>query len=105
MAQILNGITISQHVGGYLKRQLRERNTTQEEFASQIGVDPRTVRRWVSDGIHSLDVLVEIADFLGVNVRDIFLDEDGVPFLFKYVGGNEHPGVRARPPYSFFNLK
>lgn len=82
MAQINKEVTISQYVGGYLKRELRIRNTTQEQFAEQFGVDPRTVRRWISGGVHSLDVVAEIAEYLGVSVRDIFSDEEDVPFLF-----------------------
>ena len=82
MTQMKKEVPIYQYVGGYLKRELKRRNWSQAYFAEKVGVDDRTVRRWISEGVHSLDVTCEIADRLGVSVRDIFLDEDGVPFHF-----------------------
>ena len=68
-------------VGSFLKRELRKRGITQEDFAEYIGVSDRTVRRWVSGDIHSLDVVGEIARALRVSVGDIFSDGEDVPFL------------------------
>lgn len=83
MAQFNHGVSVPQSVGGYLKRELKKRNVTQEEFSYEFGVDVRTVRRWVSGGIHSLDVVVEIARYFGVSVVDVLSDEDGVPFYLR----------------------
>ena len=82
MAQNFGRGSISQYVGGYLKRELKRRNISQNSFAEDFDVDERTVRRWVSGGINSLTLVHELADYFGVSVRDIFLDEDGVPFHF-----------------------
>ncbi len=69
-------------VGVFLKRKLRECGMTQEDFAEQFGVDSRTVRRWISSGVHSLDVVVELADFFGVSFWDVFFDQEDIPLLF-----------------------
>ena len=85
MAQFNYGVSIPQAVGGYLKRELKRRGTTQEAFSFDFGVDVRTVRRWISGGVHSLDAVVEIARYFGVSVGDVLSDEDGRPFLCKKI--------------------
>lgn len=80
MAQFDYGVSVPRSVGSYLKRELKKRNVTQEAFSDDFGVDVRTVRRWVTNGVHSLDVVVEIACYFGVSLRDVLSDEDGVPF-------------------------
>jgi len=67
--------TLADQVGRYLKCELRRRGITQEEFGEQIGVSDRTIRRWVSGDIHSLESVGEIAQALQVPVRDIFLED------------------------------
>ena len=84
MAQFNNGVSYPHVVGGYLKRKLKEGGITQEAFSYDFSVDVRTVRRWLRDGVHSLDTVVEIANHFGVSVGDVLSDEDSVPFLFHY---------------------
>jgi len=67
-------------VGRYLKQTLIARGITQEQFAELAHVSDRTVRRWVSGEIHSLDALSDIANVLQVEVRDIFTED--VPLYF-----------------------
>ena len=68
-------------VGRYLKQTLIARGITQEQFAELAHVSDRTVRRWVSGEIHSLDALSDIANALQVEVRDIFAEDVPAYFL------------------------
>lgn len=47
------------------------RHKTQEEFAEVVGVDVRTVRRWVSAGFDSIYIAQNCADALEVSVETI----------------------------------
>lgn len=86
MAQFNNEVSYPHLVGGYLKRQLRSRHMTQECFAEKIGVDVRTVRRWIKDGVHSLDAVVDLACFFGVGVGDVLSEEEDIPsLLYSYI--------------------
>ena len=67
-------------VGRNLKHALQAKGITQEQFAEQIGVSDRTVRRWVGGDIHSLETVGEIAIALQIQLGDI-LGED-VSFLY-----------------------
>ena len=73
--------------GRFLKQTLIARGITQEQFAEMTHVSDRTVRRWVSGEIHSLDALSDIANALQVEVRDIFAED--VPFELFFWGGGE----------------
>ena len=66
---------LSAQVGRYLKQTLIARGITQEQFAELAHVSDRTVRRWVSGEIHSLDALSDIANALQIEVRDIFAED------------------------------
>ena len=57
--------------GKNLKRIIKEKGFTQEQFAEQMYVDPTTVRRWLAHGIKDIDTISTIADFFGINVMDI----------------------------------
>lgn len=69
--------------GRFLKQALIARGITQEQFAELAHVSDRTVRRWVSGEIHSLDALSDIANALQVEVRDIFA-EDVPAYIFAF---------------------
>lgn len=47
------------------------RHKTQDEFAYAVGVDVRTVRRWVSEGFDSIYTAQNCADALGLSVETI----------------------------------
>ena len=55
------GLTLSRYAGNFLKKELRRRNISQEAFAERIGVTDRTVRRWINNGINSLENISVIA--------------------------------------------
>ena len=52
--------------GENLRRLMKERGMTQEDFAYEFGVSVRTVQRWVSGKIYDLRQIQQIADFFGV---------------------------------------
>ncbi len=59
-------------VGQFLKQLRKEKGITQEEFAEKIGVSGRTVSRWVTgSNMPDISLLVDIADFYEVDVREI----------------------------------
>ncbi len=64
-------ITQGQKVGAKLKKLLKERNLTQEEFADKFGTTSRTVRRWIKD-FPNLATLEQLADFFGISIKDFF---------------------------------
>ena len=59
----------SDRVGANLKRLIKESEyRTQERFSEAVDKDPRTVRRWIQNGVDSLYVLENIAEALDVDV-------------------------------------
>ena len=59
----------SARVGANLKRLIKESEyRTQERFSEAVDKDPRTVRRWIKDGVDSLDLIEDIAKALDVDV-------------------------------------
>ena len=66
----------SQKIGKFLKELRKEKSLTQEQFAEQIGVSGRTVSRWeTGSNLPDISLLVEIADFYDVDVREIIEGE------------------------------
>jgi hypothetical protein len=67
--------TLSKIVGTNLKRAIALSDfKTQEEFAYEYGTDIRSVSRWVNIGLNKVDTAEEIANFLGVNVINLFIE-------------------------------
>lgn len=59
--------------GANLKRLIKEsKYGTQEEFAFEFGADVRTIGRWINHGIDKLSTIMQIAEFFGIDVLDIF---------------------------------
>ena len=63
--------SMSARAGKNLKRIIKEKGFTQEQFAEQMYVDPTTVRRWLAHGIKDIDTIYTIARFFDINVMDI----------------------------------
>ena len=60
-------------IGNFLKSLRKEKELTQEQIAEIFGVSRRTVTRWeTGTNMPDLDVLVEIADYYDVDLREIF---------------------------------
>lgn len=65
-----------QKIGVFLKELRKEKMITQEQFAQIIGVSGRTVSRWeTGSNMPDLDILIQIADYYNVEIREIFNGE------------------------------
>ena len=63
--------SLSVRAGKNLKRIIKERGLTQEQFAEQIHVDPTTLRRWLAHGIDKMSTIEEIIKIFNIDVWDI----------------------------------
>lgn len=82
MSQFNYEVSYPHVVGEYLRRELKVRHITQEAFSLDFGADVRTVRRWIKDGVNSLDTVVEIARYFGVSVGDVLSLDNDIPLFF-----------------------
>ncbi len=63
-------------IGAFLKKLRNEKNMTQEKLAEQFNVSSRTVSRWeTGSNMPDLSILVELADFYSVDIREILNGE------------------------------
>ena len=61
-----------QKIGALLRDLRKEKNLTQAELAEKLGVSNRSISRWENGTtMPDFDLLIELADFYGVDVRDI----------------------------------
>ena len=61
-------------IGCFMKELRKEQNLSQEQLAEKFNVSRRTVSRWENgNNMPDMDVLIELADFYGVDLRE-FLD-------------------------------
>ena len=59
-------------IGQFLKYLRKEKGIRQEQFAEILGVSGRTVSRWeTGSNMPDLDVLIQIADYYEVEIREI----------------------------------
>lgn len=59
-------------IGAFLKELRKEKGITQEAFAKTLGVSGRTISRWeTGSNMPDLDVLIDIADYYDVEIREI----------------------------------
>lgn len=58
--------------GSFLKDLRKNKGLTQEQLAERFGVSSRTVSRWeTGNNMPDLSILIEIADFYDVDIREI----------------------------------
>ena len=58
--------------GAFLKTLRKEKKYTQEELAEYLNVSNRTVSRWeTGTNLPDIDLLVQLSDFYGVDVREL----------------------------------
>lgn len=63
-------------IGQFLKELRKEKNLTQEELGEILNVSRRTVTRWeTGSNMPDLSILVDIADYYKVDLREIFAGE------------------------------
>lgn len=59
-------------IGGFLRELRKEKELTQEQLAEQFGVSSRSVSRWENGNtMPELGILVELADFYEVDIKEI----------------------------------
>ena len=63
-------------VGGFLKVLRKEKELTQEQLAELLNVSNRTVSRWeTGSNLPDLDLLIELADYYDVEIRELLSGE------------------------------
>ena len=61
-----------QKIGNFLKQLRKEKGLTQEKFAERFYISSRTVSRWeTGSNMPDVDMLIELADFYEVDIREI----------------------------------
>lgn len=61
-----------QKIGTFLKELRNEKNLTQEQLGEFLGVSRRSVSRWeTGSNMPDLDILIEMADYYGVDLREL----------------------------------
>ena len=61
-----------QKMGEFLKHLRKEKGLTQEQLAEQFCISSRTISRWeTGSNMPDLDMLIELADFYNVDIREI----------------------------------
>ena len=65
-----------QKMGSFLKELRKEKKLTQEDLAEKLNISARTVSRWeTGSNTPDLSILVELADFYDVDIREIINGE------------------------------
>lgn len=61
-----------QKIGTFLKELRNEKKLTQDQLAEKLGVSRRTVSRWeTGSNMPDLDILIEMADYYEVDLREL----------------------------------
>ena len=61
-----------QKTGEFLKHLRKEKGLTQEQLAEYFNISSRTVSRWeTGSNMPDVDMLIDLADFYNVNIREI----------------------------------
>ena len=61
-----------QKIGSFLKELRKEKSLTQEQLAEKFFTSRRSVSRWeTGSNMPDLDVLIDLADFYGVELREL----------------------------------
>ena len=82
-----NRTELGKVVGANLKRLIKESvYRTQANFAVAKHVDERTVRRWISQGIDSLRIVDEIADFFKIDRMSLLSEREEVSPFYRTFG-------------------
>lgn len=105
MLKFNNEMTLAQCAGRNLDRELWKRNIKQVDFAKMIDRTPRTVRRWMYEGIPLLSDIELVAAALGVSTRDIlFGEEDASSFFVFLLRDSIIPKAEICCPYSLKSI-
>lgn len=65
-----------QKIGSFLKELRKEKSISQEQLAEKLNVSRRTVSRWeTGNNLPDLDLLIELADYYQVDLRELLNGE------------------------------
>ncbi len=71
-------------IGSFLKTLRKEKGLTQEQLAEKFGVAGRTVSRWeTASNLPDLSILIQLADFYEIDIREIIDSERKSEFVEK----------------------
>ena len=63
---------VQQKIGQFLRECRKEKGITQEQLAEMLGVTNRSVSRWENgSNLPDLDILIEMADYYDVELREL----------------------------------
>lgn len=83
----------------------REKNLTQEELASALGVSPQSISNWEHGGYPDIELLPSIANFFGITVDELIgndkisVEEDLASFPQKYYAVNGEERLKIALSY------
>ena len=99
-------------VGTLMKELRKGKNMTQEALGEILGVTSRTVSRWeTGSNLPDLDLLIQLADFYNVDIREILdgerrqehMDRDLEETLLKAADYNNEEKIRLTRKLHFFS--
>lgn len=68
----MSNVDYTLRAGQKLRELINQNYRTQEDFAYDFGADLRTVNRYVNEGINKLNVIQELAEYFGVDIKYFF---------------------------------
>ena len=72
-------------IGEFLRELRKEKGLTQEQFAEQFNISRRSVSRWeTGSNMPDIGLLIEIADFFDVDIREIIDGERKSEKTFRF---------------------
>ena len=60
--------------GEKLRLLIKQKYNSQEEFAYDFGAEPRTVSRYINNGINKISIIQELADYFQVDFIFFFTE-------------------------------
>ncbi len=70
----MDKLTPQQIAGRTLRKLIQDNYRSQEEFALDFGMEPRTVSRYINNGINKIDIIQELAEFFNISFVAFFTD-------------------------------
>lgn len=61
--------------GELIKRKIEELDKTQEDFAEEIGIGDRGIRKWLKNGVYDTRTLLRLAKAFDCSVEDLICYE------------------------------
>ena len=80
-----------QKIGQFLRECRKEKGITQEQLAEMLGVTNRSVSRWENgSNLPDLDILIEMADYYDVELRELLDGETDALVVYRRICGSSH---------------